>query len=178
LRSSADKGDEIAKATPLLCESSKRALPVSATRWGVTMSIVPYTTGAGHFRSARDELELRNKDRLGSSHSSTQRRPTPGRRPNRTHRPITSAARLGRSSLSAHAPRSAPMLNRWADTPGLWSAEQIPWAGTGFTDAVHEKGGFVYAHLWHTGSMFHIRLLSWWPRPMSAIQCESGPREC
>jgi len=37
----------------------------------------------------------------------------------------------------------------WADTPGLWSAEQVRgWRGV--TDAVHKKGSFMYAQLWHT----------------------------
>jgi N-ethylmaleimide reductase len=57
-------------------------------------------------------------------------------------------------SLSANAPRSAPDAYGWADTPGLWSAEQIRgWRGV--TDAVHKKGGLIYAQLWHTGAMSH-----------------------
>jgi N-ethylmaleimide reductase len=42
----------------------------------------------------------------------------------------------------------------WADTPGLWSAEQVRgWRAV--TDAVHKKGGLMYAQLWHTGAMSH-----------------------
>jgi N-ethylmaleimide reductase len=42
----------------------------------------------------------------------------------------------------------------WADTPGLWSPEQVRgWRGV--TDAVHKKGGLMYAQLWHTGAMSH-----------------------
>lgn len=42
----------------------------------------------------------------------------------------------------------------WADTPGLWSAEQVRgWRRV--TDAVHKKGGLIYAQLWHTGAMSH-----------------------
>jgi N-ethylmaleimide reductase len=42
----------------------------------------------------------------------------------------------------------------WADTPGLWNAEQVRgWRGV--TDAVHNKGGLIYAQLWHTGAMSH-----------------------
>jgi N-ethylmaleimide reductase len=42
----------------------------------------------------------------------------------------------------------------WADTPGLWSAEQVRgWRAV--TEAVHQKGGSMYAQLWHTGAMSH-----------------------
>jgi N-ethylmaleimide reductase len=34
------------------------------------------------------------------------------------------------------------------------SAEQI-WGWRGVTDAVHKKGGLMYAQLWHTGAMSH-----------------------
>jgi len=48
----------------------------------------------------------------------------------------------------------SPEAYGWADTPGLWSAEQIRgWRGV--TDAVHKKGGIIYAQLWHTGAMSH-----------------------
>ena len=40
----------------------------------------------------------------------------------------------------------------WADTPGLWSSEQVRgWRGV--TEAVHRQGGLMYAQLWHTGAM-------------------------
>ncbi|HTB67820.1 MAG TPA: alkene reductase [Steroidobacteraceae bacterium] len=42
----------------------------------------------------------------------------------------------------------------WADTPGLWSAEQVRgWRRV--TDAVHEAGGQIVAQLWHTGAISH-----------------------
>ena len=48
----------------------------------------------------------------------------------------------------------SPEAYGWADTPGLWSTEQVRgWRGV--TDAVHEKGGLMYAQLWHTGAMSH-----------------------
>ena len=48
----------------------------------------------------------------------------------------------------------SPAAYGWADTPGLWSAEQVRgWRGV--TDAVHEKGGLMFAQLWHTGAMSH-----------------------
>ena len=46
----------------------------------------------------------------------------------------------------------------WADTPGLWTAEQVRgWRIV--TDAVHEKGGRIVAQLWHTGALSHPDLL-------------------
>ena len=48
----------------------------------------------------------------------------------------------------------SPDAYGWADTPGLWSAEQVRgWRDV--TDAVHKKGGSMYAQLWHTGAMSH-----------------------
>ena len=39
-------------------------------------------------------------------------------------------------------------------TPGLYTAEQIA-AWKQVTDAVHAKGGLIYAQLWHTGRVSH-----------------------
>jgi len=48
----------------------------------------------------------------------------------------------------------SPEAYGWADTPGLWSAEQVRgWRGV--TDAVHKQGGLMYAQLWHTGALSH-----------------------
>jgi N-ethylmaleimide reductase len=48
----------------------------------------------------------------------------------------------------------SPDAYGWADTPGLWSAEQLRgWRGV--TDAVHKRGGLMYAQLWHTGALSH-----------------------
>ncbi|AKA01957.1 12-oxophytodienoate reductase [Streptomyces noursei ZPM] len=42
----------------------------------------------------------------------------------------------------------------WADTPGLWSPEQIRgWRQV--TEAVHSAGGRMIAQLWHTGALSH-----------------------
>lgn len=42
----------------------------------------------------------------------------------------------------------------WADTPGLWTEEQVRgWRR--ITDAVHTAGGRIVAQLWHTGAMSH-----------------------
>src|ERR1700733_15245129 len=48
----------------------------------------------------------------------------------------------------------SPDAYGWADSPGLWSSEQVRgWRGV--TQAVHQKGGLIYAQLWHTGAMSH-----------------------
>ncbi len=45
----------------------------------------------------------------------------------------------------------------WADTPGLWSLEQVAgWRRV--TDAVHAAGGRIVAQLWHTGAISHPEL--------------------
>src|ERR1700712_616812 len=42
----------------------------------------------------------------------------------------------------------------WRDVPGLFTEEQVRgWAAV--TDAVHERGGVVFAQLWHTGALSH-----------------------
>jgi N-ethylmaleimide reductase len=46
----------------------------------------------------------------------------------------------------------------WADTPGLWTDEQVRgWRPV--TDAVHAAGGRIVAQLWHNGAMSHPDLL-------------------
>ncbi len=48
----------------------------------------------------------------------------------------------------------SPDAYGWADTPGLWSPEQVRgWRAV--TEAVHQGGGLIYAQLWHTGAMSH-----------------------
>jgi 2,4-dienoyl-CoA reductase-like NADH-dependent reductase (Old Yellow Enzyme family) len=45
----------------------------------------------------------------------------------------------------------------WADTPGLWTAEQVRgWRSV--TDAVHAAGGRMIAQLWHLGAISHPEL--------------------
>ena len=54
----------------------------------------------------------------------------------------------------------------YADTPGLWSAEQVRgWRRV--TDAVHTAGGRIIAQLWHTGAIAHPDMRGGSP-PLSA----------
>src|ERR1700747_3230193 len=46
----------------------------------------------------------------------------------------------------------------WADTPGLWTEEQVRgWRRV--TNAVHAAGGRIITQLWHTGAISHPDLL-------------------
>jgi N-ethylmaleimide reductase len=42
----------------------------------------------------------------------------------------------------------------WRDVPGLFTEEQVR-AWSAVTDAVHRRGGVIFAQLWHAGSMSH-----------------------
>ena len=58
----------------------------------------------------------------------------------------------------------------WADTPGLWSEEQLQgWSRV--LDAVHAKGGRMVAQLWHTGAISHP---DFGAMPMSASDVNIG----
>src|SRR5271170_411102 len=61
----------------------------------------------------------------------------------------------------------------WADTPGLWTREQVRgWRHV--TDAVHAAGGRIIAQLWHTGAISHPELLDG-AQPVSASNVD--PRQ-
>jgi N-ethylmaleimide reductase len=62
----------------------------------------------------------------------------------------------------------------WADTPGLWTEEQLRgWRRV--TDAVHAAGGRIVAQLWHTGAMSHPDLRSG-ALPLSASDVDPEQR--
>lgn len=64
------------------------------------------------------------------------------------------AQRAGAGLIVTEATAISPDGFGWADTPGLWSQEQIRgWARV--TEAVHAAGGRIVAQLWHTGAMSH-----------------------
>jgi 2,4-dienoyl-CoA reductase-like NADH-dependent reductase (Old Yellow Enzyme family) len=53
----------------------------------------------------------------------------------------------------------SPMGIGYADTPGIWSAEQVEgWKLT--TRAVHEAGGRIFLQLWHVGRISDPRFLN------------------
>src|SRR6266478_1383907 len=64
------------------------------------------------------------------------------------------AQRASAGLIVAEATAISPDGFGWADTPGLWSAEQVRgWRR--ITDAVHAAGGRIVAQLWHTGAIAH-----------------------
>ena len=64
------------------------------------------------------------------------------------------AQRASAGLIVAEATAISPDGFGYADTPGLWSAEQVRgWRRV--TDAVHAAGGRIIAQLWHTGAIAH-----------------------
>jgi len=58
--------------------------------------------------------------------------------------------RAGAGLIISEATSVTPMGVGYADTPGLWSAEQVAgWQQV--TKAVHAAGGRIFAQLWHVG---------------------------
>jgi N-ethylmaleimide reductase len=67
------------------------------------------------------------------------------------------AQRASAGLIVAEATAISPDGFGWADTPGLWSKEQVRgWRL--ITDAVHKAGGRIVAQLWHTGALSHPEL--------------------
>jgi N-ethylmaleimide reductase len=67
------------------------------------------------------------------------------------------AQRASAGLIIAEATAISPEGFGWADTPGLWSEEQVRgWRRV--TDAVHSAGGRIIAQLWHTGAISHPEL--------------------
>ncbi len=67
------------------------------------------------------------------------------------------AQRASAGLIIAEATAISPEGFGWADTPGLWSEEQIRgWRRV--TDAVHMARGRIVAQLWHTGAISHPEL--------------------
>jgi N-ethylmaleimide reductase len=67
------------------------------------------------------------------------------------------AQRASAGLIIAEATAISPEGFGWADTPGLWSKQQIHgWRRV--TDAVHAAGGRIIAQLWHTGAISHPEL--------------------
>ena len=68
--------------------------------------------------------------------------------------------------IIAEATSISPSARGWFGAPGLYSDAQV--AGwTTITDAVHAKGGRIFAQLWHTGRSSHVSVTEG-PVPVSA----------
>ncbi|MEI2414780.1 alkene reductase [Orrella sp. JC864] len=60
------------------------------------------------------------------------------------------AQRASAGLILSEATSVTPQGVGYADTPGIWSAEQVQgWKGV--TSAVHEQGGRIFLQLWHVG---------------------------
>ena len=67
------------------------------------------------------------------------------------------AQRASAGLIISEATAISPEGFGWADTPGLWSREQVlGWRKV--TDQVHKRGGRMIAQLWHTGAISHPEL--------------------
>lgn len=61
--------------------------------------------------------------------------------------------------IISEATSVTPMGVGYADTPGIWSQQQVEgWKKT--TEAVHDKGGLIFLQLWHVGRISHSRFLN------------------
>jgi N-ethylmaleimide reductase len=97
------------------------------------------------------ELELRN--RIVMAPLTRMRASNPAHAPTELHAEYYSQ-RASAGLIIGECTEISPDAYGWADTPGLWSKEQIEgWRRV--TEAVHQKGGLMYAQLWHTGAMSH-----------------------
>ncbi len=64
------------------------------------------------------------------------------------------AQRAGAGLIISEATCVTPMGVGYANTPGIWSDEQVEgWKKV--TKAVHEKGGRIFLQLWHVGRISH-----------------------
>jgi N-ethylmaleimide reductase len=82
------------------------------------------------------------------------------------------AQRASAGLIIGEATAISPEGFGWADTPGLWTEEQVRgWRRV--TDAVHAAGGRIIAQLWHTGAISHPELRRG-AQPVSASNVNPG----
>jgi N-ethylmaleimide reductase len=97
------------------------------------------------------KLQLPN--RIVMAPLTRMRAANPGHAPTELHAEYY-AQRASAGLIIGECTEISPDAYGWADTPGLWSAEQVRgWRAV--TEAVHQKGGLMYAQLWHTGAISH-----------------------
>lgn len=111
-----------------------------------------YTKTQPLFTSVRmGKLELRN--RIVMAPLTRMRAANPAHAPTQLHVEYY-AQRASAGLIIGECTEISPDAYGWADTPGLWSAEQVRgWRAV--TGAVHKQGGLMYAQLWHTGALSH-----------------------
>ena len=77
--------------------------------------------------------------------------------------------------LITEATHISPAAQGYADTPGLYSDEQVA-AWQRITQAVHAEGGRIVVQLWHVGRISHVSLLPPGQVPVSSTARSSGSR--
>jgi N-ethylmaleimide reductase len=120
------------------------------------------------FQSVRmGDIELAN--RIVMSPLTRMRAANPALAPTELHAEYY-AQRASAGLIISEGASISPEAVGWADTPGLWSKEQLHgWSHV--LDAVHAKGGRMVAQLWHTGSVSHP---DFGAMPMSASDVNVG----
>ncbi|MBJ7341869.1 alkene reductase [Mycolicibacterium sp.] len=68
----------------------------------------------------------------------------------------------------------SPEAVGWHDVPGLFTDDQVR-GWTAVTDAVHERGGVIFAQLWHAGSASHPDFFAGRP-PLAPSAIDPGLR--
>ena len=97
------------------------------------------------------KLELLN--RIVMAPLTRMRANNPGHTPTELHVEYY-AQRASAGLIIGECTEVSPDGYGWADSPGIWSREQVrEWRVV--TEAVHRRGGMMYAQLWHTGAMSH-----------------------
>lgn len=86
----------------------------------------------------------------------TRNRAAPGLLPSE-HAAEYYAQRAGAGLIITEATQVSKQAQGYQDTPGLYTPEQVA-AWRAVTDAVHAKGGRIFAQLWHVGRVGHVDL--------------------
>ncbi|MCF1708425.1 alkene reductase [Tabrizicola sp. J26] len=82
------------------------------------------------------------------------------------------AQRAGAGLIVSEGTPISPTAKGYADTPGIWSDEQVAqWQEV--TKAVHDKGGKIVVQIWHVGRVSHESLIGGPPVAPSAITAQS-----
>lgn len=102
--------------------------------------------------------DLTLPNRVIMSPLTRSRADNPGRVPNDLMREYY-AQRASAGLILSEATAVDPMGVGYADTPGIWSDEQVE-AWKKITKAVHERGGRMFLQLWHVGRISHPMFLN------------------
>ncbi|KQN19635.1 alkene reductase, partial [Sphingomonas sp. Leaf33] len=86
----------------------------------------------------------------------TRNRAAPGLLPSE-HAAKYYAQRAGAGLIITEATQVSKQAQGYQDTPGLYTPEQVT-AWRAVTDAVHARGGRIFAQLWHVGRVSHVDL--------------------